>query len=581
MLLIFLADGGNILNKPIRTVRLGELLIKAGAITKADLDAALEEQRVSQMRLGEILIKNGYLTELHLAEALSEQLEIPFISLVKLRPEQDALSLVPENVAARLNVMPIALSGNDRIIIAMSDPMDALAVDELRMLTTREIDIRIATATDINKALSAHYRVHTSVNEAMADIKKHEGTAAPDIVSISQTRAQDVSSVSADDAPVVRLVNSILEQGVREKASDIHIEPSDETTRVRLRIDGTLFSSIEIPKNLHLSLIARIKILSGMDIAEKRRPQDGRILIRVGGRRLDLRVSTIPSMFGEKAVLRLLDQSNENVGLGKLGFDDEQLTALNKAVSASYGIFLITGPTGSGKSTTLYSLLEVINDPKVNIITLEDPVEYTIPGITQIQINEKTGLTFGSTLRSVLRQDPDKLMVGEIRDSETAHLAVRIALTGHLVLSTLHTNDAPTAINRLVDMGVPRFLLASSVRGVAAQRLVRKLCPNCKKEIVISEHVSSEVGLPSGTKLYSPVGCPACRFTGYSGRTAIAELMMIDPDLRDMINNASPEQVIRDHARNHGMKTLREAALKKVLDGVTSIEEMLSITMGD
>ena len=570
------------MDKPVRVMRLGELLINAGVITKANLEAALGEQKVSQMRLGEVLIKNGYLTELHLAEALCEQLELPFVSLIKTRPQQEALALIPENVAVRLNVIPIDIPDNQHIDLAMSDPMDALAIDEIRMLTRRDVDIKVATASDISKALSNYYRVQTSVHEAMADIMKQERSVTlGDSVTISTSTAQDVSTIGTDDAPVVKLVNSILEQAVREKASDIHIEPSDGVTRVRLRIDGTLFSNLEIPKNLHLPLIARIKILSGMDIAEKRRPQDGRILIKVSDKRIDLRVSTIPSMFGEKAVLRLLDQNSENVGIEKLGFEHELVSVLNNAIRSSHGIFLVTGPTGSGKSTTLYSLLEIINNPGVNIITLEDPVEFTIPGITQIQINEKIGVTFGSTLRAILRQDPDKLMVGEIRDTETAHLAVRVALTGHLVLSTLHTNDAPTAINRLVDMGVPNFLLASSLRGILAQRLVRKLCPNCKREHLLSDHAAAEVGLPSGTKVYEPVGCPSCRFTGYSGRTVVAEFILIDSALRDMINNAAPEYEIREYARKNGMKTLRESAIKKVLDGITSVEEMLCTTMID
>ncbi len=567
--------------KSIKVMRLGELLVNAGAITKMNLEAALGEQKVSQMRLGEVLIKNGYLTELHLAEALCEQLELPFVSLVQTRPSQGALALIPENVALRLNVVPVSIEGKQKITVAMSDPMDALAVDEIRMLTNRDISIMVATASDINKALSSYYKVQTSVHEAMADILKHENSLGGDTVTITSSAAQDVSAISTDDAPVVRLVNNILEQGVREKASDIHIEPSETSTRVRLRIDGTLFNSFEVPTNLQLPLIARIKILAGMDIAEKRRPQDGRILIKVGDKRIDLRVSTLPSMFGEKAVLRLLDQNNENVGIEKLGFEPDQVSTINKAITASHGIFLVTGPTGSGKSTTLYSLLEIINNPGVNIITIEDPVEFTLPGITQVQINEKIGLTFGSTLRSILRQDPDKLMVGEIRDTETAHLAVRVALTGHLVLSTLHTNDAPTAINRLVDMGIPNFLLASSIRGVIAQRLVRKLCLNCKKEIEVPESVAKEAGIEAHTKVYAPCGCAACRFTGYSGRTVIAELMMMDSVLRDMINDAAPDHEIRSYARKNGMVTLRESAVRKVLAGVTSIEEMLCSTMID
>ncbi|MDO5115321.1 MAG: ATPase, T2SS/T4P/T4SS family [Synergistaceae bacterium] len=568
-------------HKPIKVVRLGELLMKAGAISQSNLDAALAEQKVSHLRLGEILIKDGYLTENHLAEALSQQLELPQVSLRNIRPQQEALSMVPENVATRLNVMPIELKGHNTIVVAMADPMDTYAVDELYLLTNREIEIRVATMTDIRKALVSYYRVQTSVNDAMADVMRQEQAGGSDIITVSQTTAQDVTNIAADAAPVVRLVNSILEQAVREKASDIHIEPSEGVTRVRLRIDGTLFSNIEIPGNLHLPLVARIKILSGMDIAEKRRPQDGRILIKVAGSRIDLRVSTLPSIFGEKVVLRLLDQNSDRIGIEKLGFDEHQQKLLKESITASNGIVLVTGPTGSGKSTTLYSLLEILNEPTKNIITLEDPVEYTIGGITQIQINEKIGLTFGSALRSILRQDPDIIMVGEIRDTETAHLAVRVALTGHLVLSTLHTNDAPTSINRLVDMGVPRFLLASSLRAIVAQRLVRTLCPHCKEKQIISEAMEEETGIPRGTTVYAPKGCPECRFTGYKGRTVISEIMPINHAIKTMINDGASEQQLREEARRSGMLTLREDARKKVEEGVTSVEEMLFTTLID
>jgi len=567
--------------KQIRYVPLGELLINAGAITPGNLQAALNEQKVSQMRLGEILIKNGYLTEVNLAEALSEQLGLPFTSLLNIRPMPEAISLVPENVAERLNVQPISIAPDGKLVVAMSDPLDAFAVDELRMLANREIEIKVTTASEVRKAITGFYKMQTSLQDAMADIQKHENSLGADVITISPTTAQDVASVSANDAPVIRLVNTILEQAVREKASDIHIEPSEAETKVRLRIDGSLFNSTDIPKNLHAPLIARIKILSEMDISEKRRPQDGRILIMVSGKKIDLRVSTLPSVNGEKAVLRLLVQDSEHVGIDKLGFDEEQLKLLRTAISAAHGILLITGPTGSGKSTTLYSLLEIINKPEDNIITIEDPVEYTMKGLTQVQINEKIGYTFGSALRSILRQDPDIIMVGEMRDTETAHLAVRAALTGHLVLSTLHTNDAPSSINRLVDMGVPNFLLASSIRAIAGQRLVRKLCSSCKKENEVTDEISKDVGIPAGTKTYLPVGCPACRFTGYSGRTVISEVMMIDPVLREMISRGSQTHDLREYARQHGMTTMRESAYKKVIDGVTSIEEMLMATMFD
>lgn len=567
--------------KQIKYIPLGELLINAGAISQTNLQAALAEQKVSLMRLGEILIKNGYLTENHLAEALSQQLDLPYITLSNVRPQQQAISLIPENVAERLNVQPMYVAPDGKLVVAMSDPLDAFAVEEIRMLTNRELDIKVTTTSDIRRAITTFYKMHSSLQDAMADVQKQESTLGTDVITISPTSAQDVASISANDAPVIRLVNTILEQAVREKASDVHIEPSESETRVRMRIDGALFNTIDIPKNLHPPLIARIKILSEMDISEKRRPQDGRILIMVANKKIDLRVSTLPSINGEKAVLRLLAQDNEHTEIEKLGFDEQQADLLRTVVGSAHGILLITGPTGSGKSTTLYSLLGIINRPETNIITIEDPVEYSMYGITQVQINEKIGLTFGNALRSILRQDPDKLMVGEIRDTETAHLAVRVALTGHLVLSTLHTNDAPSSVNRLVDMGVPNFLLASSIRAIAAQRLVRKLCPNCKKMIEVSEEISKQVDIPVGTKVYSPVGCNACRTTGYSGRTVISEVMVIDSELRDMISNAAQTHEIRDYARSHGMTSLRESAYKKVIDGVTSIEEMLLATMFD
>lgn len=567
--------------KPMMTLKLGELLVNAGAISAANLQAALGEQKVSHMRLGEVLIKNGYLTEMHLAEALSAQLGIEFISMVRERPNQNALAMIPENVATRLNIIPLSLTYDGRITVAMSDPMDTLAIDEITMLTNRELDIRIATGSDINKALSSYYRVQSSVEDAVQDVMKQTASISGSTQIMSQVTTQDVAVFNTDDAPVVRLVNSILEQAVKEKASDIHIEPSDTVTNVRMRIDGTLFLTTEIPKNLHMPLLARMKILAGIDIAEKRRPQDGRILIKVSGKKMDIRVSTIPSIFGEKAVMRLLSQDNGHVGIENLGFNQEQIEKLKQLITAPHGIILVTGPTGSGKSTTLYSLLQLINNPEVNIITIEDPVEYTVSGITQIQVNEKIDVTFGSVLRSILRQDPDKLMVGEIRDQETAHLAVRVALTGHLVLSTLHTNDAAASINRLVDMGVPNFLLASSLRGIVAQRLVRKLCPKCKKESEVTEQMSHELNIPQGTKIFSPVGCASCRFTGYSGRTVIGELMVIDSTLREMINNASTQQEIKEYAVKNGMCTLRDSAKKKVLEGTISAEEMLISTMFD
>lgn len=567
----------------MKVTRLGELLIKDESISRNELEEALKEQETSPKRLGEILITKGYISELRLAEALSNQLNIPMVSLVRLFPAQDLLSLVPENVARRLNVIPLEMPDSKHIVIAMSDPMDTFAIDEIRMLTQLEVIIKVATISDIQNALTSFYKMQMCVEEALIDIQRQDDISekTDEQGKVTTDVTQETPSFFTTDAPVVKLVSSILEQAVKEKASDIHIEPSERNTLVRFRIDGTMFSSFEIPKNLHPPLVSRIKILSNMDISEKRRPQDGRILMKDGEKRIDLRVSSVPSIFGEKIVLRLLDQSNESIGMEKLGFEPELIQRLDKVITSPHGIFLVTGPTGSGKSTTLYSILEIISTPAVNVMTLEDPVEYTIPGITQIQVNEKIDVTFSNTLRSILRQDPDKLMIGEIRDTETAQLAVRVALTGHFILSTLHTNDAPSAINRLIDMNVPAYLLSSSLRGVLAQRLVRKLCPNCKARDVIPTKLAEELGLPKNTNIFKPVGCPSCRYTAYIGRTVVSELMIIDATLRQMINSNESVDKIREYACKKGMKLLKESALEKVLDGVTSIEEMLSITIAD
>lgn len=567
----------------MKVERLGELLLRDGSIKPEELEAALNEQKISLERLGEILIKNGYISEYRLAKALSNQLNIPFISLVNVRPTQKLLSLIPENVAIRLNVIPLELPDENHIVVAMSDPMDSLAIDEVHMLTHLEVIVKVATISDIQRSLAAFYKMQLFVQEALVDIQssKPNENQLSDVRIITPETAQDISTVLTTDAPVVKLVNNIFEQAVKEKASDIHIEPFEQNSLVRFRIDGTMFTNFEVPKNLHLPLSARIKILAGMDISEKRRPQDGRILIQESGKRIDLRVSSVPTVFGEKIVLRLLDQSRDNIDLKNLGFDSDLIKRLKTIITATHGIFLITGPTGSGKSTTLYSILEIINTADTNIVTLEDPVEYTIPGITQIQINEKLDVSFSNTLRSILRQDPDKIMVGEIRDSETAHLAVRVALTGHLLLSTLHTNDAPSAINRLLDMEIPPFLLSSSLRAVLAQRLVRKLCNSCKQEDFISEKMAEELGIPKNTKIYKPVGCPSCRYTAYDGRTVISELMIVDSTIREMINNFESIDKIREYSRSKGMKLLRDSALVKVIAGITSIEEMLNVTMID
>lgn len=556
-----------------RHLKLGDLLIDANAITKNTLDAALVEQKISRMRLGEVLIKNGWLTERQLAEALSRQLKLPLVSLARYRPSSEAIRIIPEAVAQRLEIVPLAILESGKIAIAMSDPLNVLAVDELKMITNTEFDINIATASDVRRALASFYKVQSSLDDAMDEV----GIDLSGPAGVGGT--QDLGGVAADDAPVVRLVNSILDQAVKEGASDIHVESFEKISKVRLRIDGALYESFEFPKNLHPAVVSRMKILSGMDISERRRPQDGRIMVKIGQKRIDLRVSCLPAVFGEKMVMRLLDNSSTKVGLDKLGLYPEDVETLKHVVSAPYGIFLVTGPTGSGKSTTLYSLLEIINTPDVNIVTVEDPVEYTVEGINQVQANEKTGNTFTAILRAILRQDPDKIMVGEIRDVETAELAIRAALTGHLVLSTLHTNDAPSSIIRMVDMGIQPFLIASSVVAVVAQRLVRRLCAHCKTPAVIPDEYADTYNIPRGTQIFKSVGCDECRGTGYQGRTNVMEIMVINEELRLLINKNAPVNEIRDAALKNGMKTLGMSAMRKVAEGITSIEQMLAITM--
>jgi type IV pilus assembly protein PilB len=557
-------------NRPPR-FKLGDLLVQSGMITGEQLEEALRSQTRSKKRMGNILVEKGFLTERQLAEVLSRQLRVPLVSLARYRPMGEALRLIPENVARRLELLPLALVDNNRLMIAMADPLNVLAIDEVKILTGMELEIGITTPSEIERELEKFYQVQGSLEDAIVEVVE------------STDRTVDLEreerAAGADDAPVVKLVNTILEQGAKEGASDVHIEPFEKVTRVRFRVDGALYDALDFPKKLHPAVSSRIKIMANIDISEKRKPQDGRILIKAANRKIDLRVSTLPTIYGEKVVLRLLDQANAMVGLEKLGLFPEEREILDDMIHRPYGIVLVTGPTGSGKSTTLYSVLEQISKPEVNIITVEDPVEYTMTGINQIQLNERAGLTFGEALRSILRQDPDKIMVGEIRDLETGVLAVRAALTGHLVLSTLHTNDAPSASIRLIEMGIAPFLVASSMIGVVAQRLVRKLCDSCKEEYEIPESVLIDTGLPPGTRAYKPVGCDVCRTTGYKGRSAIFEIMKVDDMIQSLILEGASTNRIRKEAVSRGMKTLRQSGMRKVTEGLTSLEEVLQVSL--
>ncbi|MDR3254413.1 MAG: Flp pilus assembly complex ATPase component TadA [Synergistaceae bacterium] len=560
-----------------RHLKLGDLLVDAGAISKNTLDAALEEQKISRMRLGEILLKNGWLTERQLAEALSRQLKLPLVSLSKYKPTREAIRIIPEAVAQRLEIVPLATLESGKIAIAMSDPLNVIAVDELRMLTNAEFEINVATASDVRRALMNFYKVATSLEDAMGEVMSSEDDFARAIVSAGS--AQDVMGVSADDAPVVRLVSNILEEAVKEMVSDIHIEAYEKVAKVRYRLDGALHEYIEYPSALHPAVMSRLKVIANMDISERRKPQDGRIVVKLQDRRVDMRVNSLPAIYGEKMVLRLLDQGQSKVGLENLGLYEDDIEILTRMIHAPYGICLVTGPTGSGKSTTLYSLLEVLNKPDVNIITVEDPVEYTMDGINQVQVNEKAGLTFTEALRSILRQDPDKIMVGEIRDFPTAELAIRAALTGHLVLSTLHTNDAPSSVIRLLDMGIAPFMISSSLVAVVAQRLLRRLCPRCKVEYALQESIASAIGVPAGTRVWGPKGCDDCRNLGYKGRVAVTEIMQVDDDVKSLINSGATVAEIRQKCVAKGMRLLTHSAWRGVVAGKTSIDEMLALSV--
>ena len=553
-----------------KSPRLGDILVLSGAISDEQLQSALKEQKSSGLKLGELLLHKKIITEGKLMEALATQLRLQIYSLSRYRPMPEALRMVPQGVAKRLQVVPLAVEDGNTLLVAMADPHDVLAQDEIRMISGMELRIGIVSPTELERNLERLYSIQESLEGANLEFMD----SSPRDVDLTQA----MGATTPDDAPVIQLVNNIIEQAVRENCSDIHIEPFEKNTRVRYRIDGQLFNALDFQKNLHPAVSSRLKIMSGMDISEKRKPQDGRILIKILGRRVDLRISSLPTIYGEKIVIRILDQENAMVGLKKLGLEDDDKQKLDYICEAPYGIVLVTGPTGSGKSTTLYSVLEQINKPEVNIVTVEDPVEYTLFGIPQVQVHERAGLTFSSTLRSILRQDPDKIMVGEIRDSETAQLAIRAALTGHLVLSTLHTNDAPSASIRLIDMNIAPFLVASSLLAAVAQRLVRTLCKTCKEEYVIPDPVCDVLGLPHETRAFRPVGCNECRGTGYKGRTAIFEIMIVDEPIRQHIINGASSSVIREEAIARGMKTLRQAGVQKIAAGVASVEEVLSIT---
>ncbi|MFA5779034.1 MAG: type IV-A pilus assembly ATPase PilB [Elusimicrobiota bacterium] len=569
--------------------KLGDLLVEVGIITPQQLQDAMEEQKRKGGKLGLILMSLGYITEDVLLAFLGKQCGVSYVSLSEYGEiTEDIIKSVPESVVRHQTLLPIAIEGNV-LTIAMADPLNVFATDDLRLMTGNEINVVIASESEIKAAIEKYYGSKASMETIVKDMEVGGAEASVDVVKEVDT-GKDIVSLEAagEDAPIVKIVNLLLGGAVKAKASDIHIEPYEKSLRVRYRIDGVLHEVSAPPKKTQNAIVSRIKIMANLDIAERRLPQDGRIKIKVLNKEVDLRVSILPTAFGEKIVMRLLDASSLKLELTQLGFEPEALAIYHKNIQIPYGIILMTGPTGSGKSTTLYSTLATLNQPDVNISTIEDPVEYVLEGINQVHARADIGLTFAAGLKSFLRQDPDIIMVGEIRDTETAEIAINAALTGHLVFSTLHTNDAPGAVTRLNNMGIEPFLTTSTVIMVVAQRLVRVICRNCKEEYEVPAEVllssgfsKKEVGDSKKIKLYKGKGCDQCSGTGYRGRLACYEVMEVNDKLKELILDRASTHIIKQAAIDNGMITLRKAALKKVLAGVTTVEEMMRITFAD
>jgi len=551
--------------------RLGELLLEAGKIKPEDLSKALSEQRKYGEKLGRVLVKMGLLTEREIIETLSTQLRVPIVNLDKLDIDPEVIKIVPPEIATAYMIIPIGRNLNV-LKIATSDPLDITGIDEVSRVTKAELQIFLATESEIKRALQKYYGAKTLVEETLEEIKEKE------VAQEEEEVREELAVEQADEEPVIKFVNTLISQAINDGASDVHIEGYEKYMRIRMRIDGKLMDIPSPPKKMFLPIVSRIKIMANMDIAKTRVPQDGRFDVKENGKEVSVRVSTYPSIFGEKVVLRLLDKTVSLYALDRIGLLEDDERRIRRILKKPYGFILSTGPTGSGKTTTLYAMLNYLNSPERNIVTIEDPIEYTIENITQAQINVKAGFTFDQGLRAILRQDPDVIMVGEIRDRETAEVAVHAALTGHIVLSTFHTNDAPSALTRLIEMGVEPFLVASSVTCIIAQRLVRRLCGECKEEYTLPRELAQEHGLKEGLRIFRPKGCPTCKETGYKGRIGIFEILIMDDEIREMVMRKSPSDLIRKVAKEKGMAEMKEDALRKVSLGITSLEEALSVT---
>jgi len=560
--------------------RLGDRLVQAGLITKAQLDKALEEQKRTGGLIGSNLIKLGYIKEEDLLHFLSKQFGFPAIDLTKVEITADLLKLVPSEVVQKHKVLPVSRAGST-LVIATSDPTNYLVIDDIKFLTGYNIDVVVAEETALKDSINRYYDQSASLMDVMSDLQDLE----LEVVDTQEEVNIEELEKSTSDAPVVKLVNVILTEAIAKEASDIHIEPYEKQFRVRYRIDGVLHEIMNPPMRLKNAIISRLKIMSNLDIAERRLPQDGRIKLKTQGKEMDFRVSVLPTLFGEKLVLRLLDKSALQLDMTKLGFEEQALKEFKDAIYQPYGMVLVTGPTGSGKTTSLYSALSDLNKVTENISTAEDPVEYNLPGINQVQMHEEIGLNFAAALRAFLRQDPDIIMVGEIRDFETAEIAIKAALTGHLVLSTLHTNDAPSTIHRMLNMGVEPFLVTSSVNLILAQRLVRKICSECKEPHELNAQALVEMGMSleeaESTESYQGAGCERCNDTGYKGRIALYEVLPLREELKELILEGGSSGELKRAAGQAGMKSLRQSGLHKVREGMTTAEEILRVTAAD
>ncbi|MCX7921616.1 MAG: ATPase, T2SS/T4P/T4SS family [Clostridia bacterium] len=566
--------------------RIGDLMVMSGVLTEEQLYSALEMQRTKGGFLGEVLVNEGYISKKTLYEVLEKQLGTPHIDLENTTIDEDVIKLVTESIATRYRLIPIEKVGNS-LKVAMSDPLNIFSIDDLRLSTGLEIIPLLGDVEQIVPLLDKYYEKVKQVKKEEEkkeaslnfeeEIKKVNEEIAVEIK--EENNVEEVIDINdVQNAPIVKMVNIIFNKAIASRASDIHIEPYEDCVLVRNRIDGQLVEVMKHDRKILSALVARIKIISGLNIAEKRVPQDGRVSLKIEGKDYDLRVSILPTMFGEKIVIRIIDKEGFNVSKEQLGFFQDDLEKFNEILAHPHGIVLVTGPTGSGKSTTLYTALKELCKPTVNILTVEDPVESTVRGINQVQVNVKAGLTFAAALRSFLRQDPDIIMVGEIRDAETAEIASRAAITGHLVLSTLHTNDAASSVTRLIDMGIEPFMVSSSIVGVIAQRLVRRLCPKCKEEYTPDFNEKSILNISdSETKIYRPAGCPACNNTGFKGRIAVYEIMNITNEHRQLISKNVTSDEIKALSLKHGMKTLKDNCTRLVISGVTSVDEMLRI----